>query len=190
MNFITKTTFTADLTKMINDCDSLINKVGWPDRQVIDGKIFPANQLGLKYRKGSTHPLTDAGGNLYDEKTETFISTESDFTEWVDECPSYMKQVILDLEKHENVKFGRIRLMRLMPKTGLTVHKDFEDRYHFVLSTNENAFFGEKLTGEVTAQCFHIPADSHFYKVDTTRDHFVYNGGWEPRIHLVINTIR
>jgi hypothetical protein len=39
---------------------------------------------------------------------------------------------------------------------------------------------------DVSAKCYHIPADGYFYKVDTTKDHFVYNGGWEPRIHLVI----
>ena len=77
--------------------------------------------------------------------------------------------------------------MRLMPKTGLTVHADFEMRYHYALVTNPNAFFGEKGgENDVAATCYHIPADGNFYRVDTTRHHFVYNGGWEPRIHLVI----
>jgi uncharacterized RmlC-like cupin family protein len=77
--------------------------------------------------------------------------------------------------------------MRLMPKTGLTVHADFETRYHYVIKTNPNAFFGEKIEeNEVAAVCYHMPADGHFYHVDTTRPHFVYNGSFEPRIHLVI----
>ncbi len=39
---------------------------------------------------------------------------------------------------------------------------------------------------ELSAKCYNIPADGSFYRVDTTKEHFVYNGGWEPRIHLVI----
>ena len=77
--------------------------------------------------------------------------------------------------------------MLLEPKKGLSIHKDFDFRYHLVLNTNANALFGETMQGDVKAVCYHIPADGHVYKVDTTREHFVYNGGWEDRIHLVIN---
>jgi hypothetical protein len=77
--------------------------------------------------------------------------------------------------------------MRLMPKTGLSVHADFECRYHYVLETNKYAYFGEAVNdNELSAKCYNIPADGSFYRVDTTKEHFVYNGGWEPRIHLVI----
>jgi hypothetical protein len=187
--FITKTDITADYQLMYKDLTDLINLVGWPEKTTIDGRHYPANQLSLKCRKNAVNQLMDAAGNLYDKEKGEFISKESDFSEWVDVVPEYTKNVILDLENRENIKFGRIRLMRLMSKTGLSVHKDFEHRYHYVYDTNPNSFFGERLEGDVTAQCFHIPNDSHFYIVDTTREHFVYNGGWEPRIHLVMNVI-
>jgi hypothetical protein len=74
--------------------------------------------------------------------------------------------------------------MRLMPKTGLSVHADSSVRYHFVLKTNPHAYIAH--TFQAGALCFHIPADDTFYKVDTTKHHFVYNGGHEPRIHLVV----
>jgi hypothetical protein len=35
----------------------------------------------------------------------------------------------------------------------------------------------------------HLPKDGYFYCVDTTQEHFVYNGGKEERIHLVINAL-
>jgi hypothetical protein len=77
--------------------------------------------------------------------------------------------------------------MRLMPKTGLSIHADVEQRYHFVLNTSPAALFGEYIgDADLAAKCYHLPEDGHFYHVDTTKPHFVYNGGWEPRIHLVI----
>jgi hypothetical protein len=190
MEFIEKTTFSANYDKMYQDMTDFINNAGgWPVPQTLNNKKYPANQIGLKHRLNCDFPLIDAGGNLYDEVNQRFHSTESDFTEWVSIVPEYTKNIIQQLEQTENVKFGRIRYMRLQSKLGLSVHKDFEPRYHYVFDTNSNAFFGERLEGNITAQCYHIPNDSYFYKIDTTRDHFVFNGGWTDRIHLVLNVI-
>jgi hypothetical protein len=191
MAFINKTIYTADRQQMQQDLDDLINNLGWPERTVHNGKIFPANQIGLTYRKGAEHPLLDATGSLaYMDDNGQMQTYEKDFTEWVDIAPAYTKQVILDLAEKEGIKIGRVRYMKLMPKTGLTVHKDYEQRFHYVFDTNEHAYFGFKTEGEVAAQCYHIPQSDHFYKIDTTKDHFVYNGGWEPRIHLVCCEIK
>jgi hypothetical protein len=129
-------------------------------------------------------------GSLYDKEKGVFTGKESDFNQWVDSVPEYTRKRIEDLELYHDIKFGRIRYMRLMTKTGLSVHFDTECRYHYVLDTNINSFFGEKTDGELAARCYHLPTDSHFYIVDTTRNHFVYNGGWEPRIHLVLNVLQ
>ena len=185
--FIKKIDFSADLEKMSYDLNELIKEIGWPERQVIDGKIIPANQIGLTYRKDSNYPWIDASGNLYDKESNTIISKESDFCYWNTLPSSYTKEIIESLSEKEKTKFGRIRYMRSMPKTGLSIHSDFEKRYHYVLETNKDALFGERVDDEhVVAKCYHIPSDGNFYKVDTTRPHFIYNGGWQPRIHLVI----
>jgi hypothetical protein len=190
MDFITKTNFIADYQLMHKDMIDFINNAGgWPEAQTINGKYYSANQIGLKCRKNCEYPLIDSSGSLYDKEKGIFTGHERDFTEWVDNTPEYTKQRIQDLELYHNIKFGRIRYMRLMTKTGLSVHFDTEMRYHYVLETNINSFFGEKTEGELAARCYHLPTDSHFYIVDTTRNHFVYNGGWEPRIHLVLNII-
>jgi len=187
MKFIEKLDFSADVDLMNQDLQNLLNIQDWPERTVIDDKIYPANQLGLTYRKNAKNKWVDAGGNLYDQKLQKFISKESDFTEFNDAVGDYTKSVIKDLSSHLGITFGRIRYMRLHMKQGLTVHKDFEARYHFVLKTNPNSMFGERVEeNDLAAKCYHLPADGHFYKVDTTRDHFVYNGGWEDRIHLVL----
>lgn len=188
-NFIEKTNINCDIKFMLSDLEYILNIVGWPEPQRLDDKFYSGNQICLKYRKNAKFPLLDGIGSLYDKENDVMIGQESDFTEYIDIIPEYTKNIIINLEEQLNVKFGRIRLMRLMPKTGLSVHRDTETRYHFVYVTNSNAFFGEKTNGDVVANCYNIPVDGYFYKVDTTREHFVYNGGWEPRIHLVCNTL-
>jgi hypothetical protein len=188
MDFIKRTNFSSDYNRMKQDLDNYLSLVGgWPEQKTINGKYYSGNQLSVKHRVNAVDPIYDCVGNLYDKENQRFFSLESDFTEYNQYLPDFTRTVIEQLEQHERVKFGRIRYMRLMSKTGLSVHKDFETRYHYVFDTNVNAFFGEKTEGELAAKCYHIPKDSFFYKVDVTREHFVYNGGWEPRIHLVLN---
>ena len=99
-------------------------------------------------------------------------------------CPAYTKQIVLDAAAKCQASVGRVRYMRLMPKTGLTVHRDSEHRLHYVLETNPYSYVCNHL--ENAALCRHLPADNNFHLVDTTQDHFVYNGGKTERIHLVI----
>lgn len=191
MELIKKTEHFADRQRMQQDLDDIIARFGWPERSVHNGKIYPANQIGLTYRPGAEHPQLDATGSLAYLDDEGKMQTyEKDFTEWLYIAPDYTKQRILELADKEGISIGRVRYMRLMPKTGLTVHKDYEKRFHYVFDTNEHAYFGFKTEGEVSAKCYHIPQSDYFYKIDTTVDHFVYNGGWEPRIHLVFCEVK
>lgn len=177
---ITKTEYTANLGQMLNDLTSVLKLQPWPEW----------NQIGLRHRAGAENAWLDAHGSLYNKELQQYTATEKDFNEWNLQTPSYTKEVIEKLSRAEGFEIGRVRYMRQMPKQGLSVHFDAEYRYHLVLETNPNALFGFKeQAGDVVAKCYHIPADSYFYKVDTTREHFVYNGGWEPRIHLVICAI-
>ena len=50
-------------------------------------------------------------------------------------------------------------------------------------NTNNDEYLGIK------ANCYHLPMDGQWYKVDTTKTHWVYNGGDSPRIHLVVCAI-
>lgn len=185
--FIEKLNYTADLDKMLAELAILESKVSWTDKMFqSNGRAYHANQIGLTYRPAAEYPWNDASGSLYDKEQKHFIGKESDFTEWND-VGQYTRSVIEKLSEQAGVKFGRIRYMRLLPKTGLSVHPDFEPRYHLVLKTNPYAYFLDCTPdGEIQAKAYHIPADGYFYKVDTLRNHTVFNGGWEPRIHLVL----
>jgi hypothetical protein len=178
--YINKTTVSADIEQMNRDLESILILRPWPE--VVD----VGNQIGLRHRLNAVDPWLDAHGSLYDSQQQKFVASETDFSKWNSATPAYTRSVVEDLAQKQGFTIGRVRYMRQPPKRGLSVHRDLETRYHFVLKTNPFAFFGFTQPGPVTAQCYHIPSDGYFYHADTTQEHFVYNGGWEERIHLVI----
>ena len=187
VKFIEKLDISFDVDELNKDLNNILSVHDWPERTVINDKTYPANQLGITYRKNADNIWLDAGGNLYDYNKKEFIATEKDFSQLNENVGEYTKNALKQISKFTGKTFGRVRYMRLHMKNGLTVHKDFEPRYHIVLKTNKNAMFGEAVSdSDFVAKCYHLPADGYVYKVDTTREHFVYNGGWEDRIHLVL----
>lgn len=173
--FIEKTTIQLDHGLMWQDFLQVTNLYNWP----------MTNQIGLRHRPGATDSWQDGVGSLYDHESEEHKAVESDFTVWNEHTPEYTKQQIIKLSAEFNFTVGRVRYMRLMPKAGLTVHADTEIRFHYVLETNPYSYVCSHNTSG-HAMCYHLPANGFFYQVDTTRPHFVYNGGKAERIHLVI----
>ncbi len=174
--FIEKLNLTADIGLVKKDLENVLTMSSWGVE----------NQIGLTHRiNPKTDPWKDCVGSLYDRETGTDLANESEFTEYNKDAPVYTRQKLEELASLENIKIGRVRFMKLMPKTGLTVHADTSHRYHLVLETNIHSYIAHTL-GKTNAMCFHLPSDNYFYKVDTTKHHFVYNGGYTPRIHLVI----
>jgi hypothetical protein len=62
-----------------------------------------------------------------------------------------------------------------------------------VIKTNPHAYIAHEIIKKIdlsdvpmTGVTYHLPCDSSWYKVDTTQTHYVYNGGSEERIHLVV----
>ncbi len=172
---VEKLTFTADVDQINNDLIEILKVTQWE----------PQNQIGLTYRSGATDLYKDAVGSLY--KDNKVIAREDDFTEMNERLPFYTNMILREFAKFQKIKLGRVRFMRLMPKTGLTFHADTTERYHLVLKTNISAMLGFRtFKDNMIAGCYHLPKDGHFYKVDTTKQHFAYNAGKEERIHIVI----
>jgi hypothetical protein len=182
-----KTNFSIDLDKMLENMQTVLKYQDWPESPL--GTNLVGNQISLRHRPNEDGWL-DGIGSLKNSDGVQFAE-EKDFTVWHKDLPEYTKYILDQLQEKENVKFGRVRYMRLMPKTGLRVHFDFESRYHLALVTNKFAMFGHYYEGsEEVAKCYHIPSDGAFYKVDTTLPHFVYNGSTEERIHLVCCVVK
>lgn len=176
--FITKLHMSANIDKINDELNAIIyHHTEWGSD----------NQIGLRHRINCQNQWKDSIGGLVDRKTRQRLAYEKDFSEWNTGTPTFTKIVLSELAEKEKIILGRVRFMRLQPKFGLSMHIDYEPRYHLVLQTNKSAVFGECFTDNtVRAMCYHIPADNNWYKIDTTREHFVYNGGWTPRIHLVV----
>jgi hypothetical protein len=174
--FIEKIDLTADLVKIKQDLNFVLSKTEWGVE----------NQIGITHRKNSNNPWKDCTGTLYDRKNKIEIFKESEFTVFNKLVPLYTKELIESLAIKENIKIGRVRYMQLLPKTGLTVHSDQSVRYHLVIDTNNFSYFAQLLSIGPAGILHKIPEDSYFYKIDTTKQHFVYNGGDTPRIHMVI----
>lgn len=177
--FVTRLNFTANLEQVQRDLDEILTKTSWAHEQ----------QIGLTYRPGATDLWKDSTGSLYDRENNIELHKEEEFSEFNSSTPVYLSSLLNEFCNFQGIKIGRARFMRLLPKTGLTVHADTTERYHLVIYTNPVAYIANTLknAGTVAAVCYHMPADSNFYKVDTTREHFVYNGGKTERVHLVIS---
>jgi hypothetical protein len=176
--FVKKLEFTADLEKMKDDLGYVLGKSDWGIE----------NQIGLSHRPGASNLWKDCVGSLWDRANDIELVKEEEFTELNSESPFYTIKKLQELADIENFKLGRVRYMRLMPKTGLTVHNDSSVRYHYVLETNHYSFISYIPTSSssISTIGFNLPPDSFFYKVDTQLLHYVYNGGTTPRTHLVI----
>lgn len=178
--FIEKTKFLSDLAIVENEVKTIENLTNWY-----------GNQIGLKHRLGSTNIWQDCVGSLFSKELNKFIENESAFNNWNLNDDSYIKHQITLVCDYYNLKIGRVRLMRLPPHQGLSVHYDTEERFHLVIKTNLKSYICHN-TGENNiqlnpiAQCYHLPLDGYWYKVKTTEVHWVYNGGETDRIHLVV----
>jgi hypothetical protein len=158
----------------------------------------PTQQIGLRSRINSVNPWFDSAGSLHNQETNAQMNGECVFTVWNLDSDNYLRQEIEKLQELEKFLIGRVRIMKLFPLRGLSVHKDNEVRYHLVLKTNPMAYFAfsDKIEASLTdvtemGKFYHIPSDGHWYFVDTTKPHWVFNGHKEEhRIHIVVCGIK
>lgn len=185
--FIKKLEYTSDSTEILSVTNELISQ---------HGEVWEKmNQLSLTSKSDSEDIWLDGTGSLVDRNTNVRRAEEWDFNLWNLPPENIIRKQIELLSQHlDGIQFGRIRIMRLLPKTGLSVHKDKELRYHLVLQTNSRAYIAHETSDidptrsilPTTAACYHLPNDNHWYEIDTRETHWVYNGGNEERIHLVV----
>jgi len=140
------------------------------------------NQISLNHRPGSLNPFYDGLGSLYDSKTKLPLALETDFTEF----NTGLKDGFFFFFYRKVLEFvggplGRVRLMRLPPKSCMSLHYDLEVRLHIPIKTNSQAYMVFRDSG-----IFHVPLNGSIYAVDTTQWHTVMNGhSDDERIHLV-----
>ena len=160
---IRATETTADLAKMLETLERVM--------PLFDND----NQIGVTARPGAEEPLRDAVGWIPDGVEEADYS----------KITEPFRDTVFERMLHElPFAYGRTRLMRMRPKSCLSVHADPTRRYHFALVTNPGCYIVE-VTGE-NGKFHHIPADGRLYEMDAHRTHTAMNSGKKDRFHLVI----
>ncbi len=119
---------------------------------------------------------TNKEGNLtVPDKPKTL--QESDFTEL---CTAFkgtlFEEVYNTLTSRYSV--GRVRIMNLRPKTGLTWHQDDTYRIHYPMKTQEGCLM------IIEDEVKHL-TEKTWWKTNTVLKHTAFNGSTAERLHLV-----
>ena len=156
-------TYKIDIPEVISIIDSI--GIAWD------------NQLSITSRCGNN--LLDGVGSIRDYGG----ATEKDFNEinwpFKDTC---IERILHDIVA-DGYAIGRVRFMRMKPKTTYTYHMDCEERLHFAITTNAGAMI------IVDDEVVRIPSDGTGYMVNTTKYHTAVNAHNSERIHLVITLL-
>lgn len=143
-------------------------------------------QIALTSKRGKD--LFDGVGSLYDHQKNEFVAQTEEFSVLNNVFAGTAVQNIIEVVKSiasENfgVKIGRIRMMRLEPKTCLSYHIDPDEfRFHIPLATNKKCFF------VVDDLVFRMDEVASLYKFQTNLPHTAVNASLEVRDHLVFDT--
>lgn len=177
MNFIEDT----DLPKFEGLFDEFSEMLSSGEIKLSDGE---AQQLCINSIKGKDDYLYGAGSlyrRYHNDKELQFrvqdIKLEQDFTEL---CSVFCGTLFEDLYDALNEKYyvGRVRVIKLNPRSCLTWHRDTHMRLHYPLITNE----GCKMI--INDEVIHMPANT-WWKTNTCDWHTAINAGNEDRIHIV-----
>lgn len=153
------------------------------------------NQICLNSVPEKTHDLGYGYGSLYrdwnakyweDGKVvvplrEKFLE-EKDFTELCDQFRGTPFEGIYNL-LDKNFVLGRVRLIRSMPKTCLSWHRDDTIRLHYPIKTQEGCFMVYE------NMSYYLEQDT-WYKTNTLEKHTAINASNSFRIHLVASIIK
>lgn len=168
-------------------------KLIFQDDQFSHSRWADMNQISFKRsdewdrNKNSKEYWFSGVGSLYDFDRHKFIASTSTFTQRLEKLEgSYIAEVMDEVEEFartEGKNIGRVRVMRLMPKTCYTLHVDPEEfRYHIPLLTNLDCFF---VVGETMQK---MPEVGRLYRFKTNLIHTAVNASPIPRLHLVFDT--
>ena len=172
-----------DIAKLREDLDTILKKKGFASPEGVSNfGAIPLNQIpndedSIKGNsiRGVYWTIADESGK---EVTRDVPIDESKYTELLPEFENtYFNEVYKTLSK--KFKLGRVRLLLKEPRSTLSWHKDPEPRLHIPIITN----LGCSMVIENVAK--HLPADGNVTITNNTKYHNFFNGGEQPRVHLV-----
>ena len=171
-----------DISRLRSDLDKILKNKKFNSPGVTHFGAIPINQIpndenSIKGNniRGKYWTIADDTGK---EVSRDVDIDESKYTQLVPEFEkTYFKEVFEILSK--KYKLGRVRLLLKEPRSTLSWHKDPECRLHVPIITN----LGCSMVIENVAK--HLPADGNVTITNNTKYHNFFNGGEQPRVHLV-----
>ncbi len=138
-------------------------------------------------------PDSFTGGNLrgrywtrpddnYEEVLREQLIDEVRYSQFVSQFDHTCFKTIYD-QLSEHLVLGRMRLLKTVPRTSLSWHRDPEPRVHIPIITNPGAMM------VIDNHATHLPADGSVYFTDTRYYHSAFNGGEQDRVHLVATIV-
>lgn len=125
------------------------------------------DQICLQSINGNTDPFYGTG------RITDLVHKEEEFVEPTFKDLEYTNSIIQKLGMY------RTRVMSMPPKTCYTYHRDYTQRMHIPLITNENCFF------VIDDEVVRLPADGNHYLINTTKKHTFVNASMKHRIHII-----
>jgi len=168
----------SELENLIND-----NIISWHNNQICLNTP-PTEPNNFKLGVGSLTKDWDNKTITEDITKEVHVPfktsqfKEEEFTQLCDCFRKTEFQKIYDFILSKYKKVGRIRLMKLDPRSCLSWHKDDSMRLHYVLSTDIGAYI------IVENELNYLKKDN-WYIVNTKKYHTAMNSSLKSRIHLV-----
>lgn len=157
------------------DLEKILARVPFDDKNQINLTALNSNQQDPYLYNGS----------LYSHDTQSFEKKETDFSYFMDTFRDLIFfQIYQALKNSLPFELGRMRILKLAPRSCYSMHEDDGVRFHIALKTNSHAYLVFKNSG-----AYHIPADGSVYGSNTMLEHTAMNGGLEERIHLVLSTV-
>lgn len=164
---------------------------------LVDSKniVWSSNQICLNTTKEHLNDTSYGTGSLHanwsnmklvddqirNVELKKSFEKEENFTEL---CEVFYNTEVEDLYKaiKTNFNVGRIRIMKNLPHTCLSWHRDDTCRLHYPLITTEQCRM------VIEEQCIHLPKHE-WWITNTVKHHTAFNGSKMPRIHIVASLL-
>lgn len=160
------------MTELFKDCGQVSISELMP---LLKPTIELMKKEGLTQYGFTGRVLTDGEIDYGEGKTRSRAKL-SDWHHW---RPGFEdRQLLSFLKEYSNYQIGRIRLMKIPPRTCYSWHRDLTPRLHIPLITNSTAFM------IVKEQSKHLTYGKLWW-VDTTRYHTAMNCAEVDRWHLI-----
>lgn len=184
LNLPTFDTLLVELNKLLSS-----NTLYWGINNQICLNTIPSDTGNFELGTGSLILNWENSKKDFNNKIKTVSVTEkkdilheTDFIILCDQFKGTIFETIYNMLSEKYI-LGRVRLMKLDPKTCLSWHVDETPRLHYPILTQEGCFL------VIEDEVMHLSSHK-WYMADTTKKHTAFNGTKNSRIHLVATILQ